>query len=347
MPITKLFSIKDIEKDKAQLVDAAKILAQGGLVAIPTETVYGLAADATNEAAVSAIFAAKGRPQDNPLIVHISETSELYNVAAQVTPQALALAEHFWPGPLTIILPRGKKIPAITSAGLDTVAVRCPAHPVARALIRLCGVPLAAPSANLSGSPSTTTAQHCIDDLDGKIDAIVDGGECAVGVESTVITLVGTVPRVLRPGYITPEELRMVLGEVEIDDAVTGQLLPNVKASSPGMKYKHYSPKCKVVLVHGSDIAFAKYVNSHTKNGSFALCYNEDKKNLNCPFVCIGAEDDEKEQAARLFASLRRLDDEGAKTVYARCPHKSGVGLALYNRLIRAAAFTVVQAEEE
>lgn len=344
MASTKLFKINDIVKDKPLLLEAAEILKAGGLVAMPTETVYGLAADATNEAAVKAIFAAKGRPQDNPLIVHICGLDGLYSVADTVSQQALRLAERFWPGPLTIILPRGKIIPAVTSAGLATVAIRWPAHPVAQELIRLAGVPLAAPSANLSGSPSTTTAQHCMNDLNGKIDAVIDGGACSVGVESTVISLIGEVPRVLRPGFVTPEQLREVLGELEIDKAVTGKPEEGVEVSSPGMKYKHYSPRCKVVLVNGTSGGFARYVNVRAGEGDFALCYDEDVKLLHCPCVAMGGESDEGAQAARLFESLRRLDDEGAQVVYARCPRQSGVGLALYNRLIRAAAFTVVQA---
>ena len=343
MPTTKLFKIENITKDSAMLAEAAGIIRAGGLVAIPTETVYGLAADATSETAIKAIFAAKGRPQDNPLIVHICSVEQLYEVAGEVPKSALLLAKHFWPGPLTIILPRGKNIPAVTSAGLDTVAVRYPAHHVAQELIRLAGVPLAAPSANLSGSPSTTTAQHCINDLDGKIAAIVDGGACEVGVESTVITLVGAVPRILRPGYITLENLQAVLGVVEVDAAVTGRALSKEQVSSPGMKYKHYSPHCKVVLLQGGSSEFASYVNSHIVKGCFALCYDEDEKNVNCPCVLLGAQQDEKAQAARLFESLRTLDDKGAQVVYARCPQQKGVGLALYNRLIRAAGFTVVE----
>lgn len=343
MRTTKLLKIENIETDGALLDEAAALIAGGGLVAIPTETVYGLAADATNETAVKAIFEAKGRPQDNPLIVHICDTQMLYEVAREVPPAALRLAARFWPGPLTIILPKSDKIPMVTSAGLDTVAIRFPSHPVARELIRRAGVAVAAPSANLSGSPSTTAARHCIRDLTGRVDAIVDGGDCSVGVESTVVTLACETPRLLRPGYVTLEQLREVLGEVEVDKAVTAQPDPAEKAASPGMKYKHYAPKCKVVLVESAGPRFAAYVNSRRAGGEFALCYDEDIPLLECPSISIGARDDEKTQAIRLFDSLRRLDDENAQVVYARCPAQSGVGLALYNRLIRAAAFEVVK----
>lgn len=330
----------DYEKE---LNEAAELIAAGKLVAIPTETVYGLAADATNEAAVSSIFEAKGRPQDNPLIVHISSVEELAAVAREIPSQALKLAEAFWPGPLTMILPKSDKIPKVTSAGLDTVAVRFPSHPAARELIRRSGVPVAAPSANLSGSPSTTTAQHCIDDLWGRVDAIVDGGECQVGVESTVISLAGSVPRLLRPGYVTLEHLREVLGTVELDKAVISQPEEGARVASPGMKYKHYAPKCRVILISGNREAYIDYVNCHQAEGEFALCCDEDVEGLSCPAVSLGKEADEAGQAVRLFDSLRKLDELGAKVVYARCPKQSGVGLALYNRLIRAAAFQVIE----
>ena len=339
---TQLLKIDEIGRCSAELDRAAQIIAGGGLVAIPTETVYGLAADATNEAAVRSIFEAKGRPQDNPLIVHIADRTMLSRVASRVPEAALRLADRFWPGPLTIILPKSDLIPAVTSAGLDTVAIRFPSHPVAREIIRRAGVPVAAPSANLSGSPSTTTAAHCVRDLTGRVDAIVDGGDCAVGVESTVITLAGETPRLLRPGYVTLEQLRAVLGEVEVDRAVTDRPDPNQRVASPGMKYKHYAPKCRVILLDGGRQAYAGYINSHQTEGEYALCYEEDLPLLRCPAISIGKQADEAAQAARLFDSLRRLDDEGAQVVYARCPGKTGVGLALYNRLIRAAAFEVI-----
>lgn len=321
---------------------AAQILKEGGLVGMPTETVYGLAANALDGKAVAKIFAAKGRPMDNPLIVHISEFDQINRLVQSVPEAARRLAARFWPGPLTIILPKSELIPDEVSAGLPTVAVRFPSHPVARALIQAAGLPLAAPSANLSGHPSPTTAEHVMNDLSGKIEAVLDGGACGVGVESTVVTLAADPPRLLRPGGITLEQLRAVLGEVELDPAVLHPLAAGVRATSPGMKYKHYSPKANVVILDGDFEAYKAYVNTHAAPGVAALCYNGDEQGLNVPAVCYGGEKDCGEQARELFDALRRLDEMQAKTVYARCPEPKGVGLAVYNRLIRAAGFEVL-----
>lgn len=341
---TKLLPISTIAASGLLLDEAAAIIRRGGLVAIPTETVYGLAADATNPEAVSAIFAAKGRPQDNPLIVHIDSAAQLSLIAREIPETARILADRFWPGPLTIILPKTDLIPSVTSAGLDTVAIRLPSHPIAREIIRRAGVPVAAPSANLSGSPSTTTAQHCLTDLDGRVDAIVDGGPCTVGVESTVLSLAGR-PRLLRPGAVTPELLREILPDLELDDAVVRQPAPGVRVASPGMKYQHYAPRCEVFLVDGPPEQYPCWVNARADKepGVFALCGDEDLPLLRCPAVSLGPCQNEDAQAARLFSCLRELDEKGARTVYARCPRKSGMGLALYNRMVRAAAFRILQ----
>ena len=319
---------------------AGQILREGGLVAIPTETVYGLAANAFNGEACARIFAAKGRPSDNPLIVHIASLDQWPALVAEVPEAAVRLAEAFWPGPLSIILPKSDKIPDQVSGGLDTVAVRMPSHPAAAAVIRAAGVPLAAPSANLSGSPSPTTAQHVLRDLQGRIDAVLDGGACEVGVESTVISLAGKTPRVLRPGGISVEQLRAVLGEVEVDEAVLHQLAPGQQAVSPGMKYKHYSPKTRVIIVKGSFAAFQKFVSN--KKDCAALCFACEGEQLDIPFIEVGREHDSLSQAHRLFDALRRVDELGVSVAYARCPDTDGVGLAVLNRLLRAAAFTVV-----
>ncbi|WP_195983557.1 L-threonylcarbamoyladenylate synthase [Clostridium sp. D33t1_170424_F3] len=322
---------------------AARILQNSGLVGIPTETVYGLAANALNGSAVAGIFTAKGRPMDNPLIVHISQFDQIYGLVRAVPDAAKKLAERFWPGPLTIILPKGDCIPDEVSAGLDTVAIRFPSHPVAQAVIDAAGMPLAAPSANLSGHPSPTTATHVMDDMDGRIEAVLDGGPCAVGVESTVVTLATEPPRLLRPGGVTLEQLREVLGEVEMDQAVLNPLPEGEQAASPGMKYKHYSPKANVVILDGSLEHYIDYVNAHAETGVAALCYNGEDKALSVPAVCYGGERDCGEQARELFDALRELDDVlHAQTVYARCPEPKGVGLAVYNRLIRAAGFEVI-----
>lgn len=323
---------------------AAAILKNGGLVAMPTETVYGLAADACNGKAVAKIFKAKGRPMDNPLIVHVSNIEQVYDLVSVFPENAKILAEHFWPGPLTIIMPKSKRIPNEVSAGLNTVAIRFPSHPVARALIEK-SMPLAAPSANLSGSPSPTSFQHVIDDMDGRIDAIIDGGICDVGVESTVITLAADVPRLLRPGGVTLEELREVIGEVEVDPAVLNPLKSGQVAASPGMKYKHYAPKAKIVLLKGSSEAFCRYVNTHLKNGIAALCYEEEQSKLSVPTLRIGTEKNYEQQAYTLFDALRNCDKLGYVLVYAHCPDQTGIGLAVYNRIIRAAGFEVIDVE--
>lgn len=325
-----------------EIDQAAEIIRNGGIVAMPTETVYGLAANALDGKAVAQIFKAKGRPMDNPLIVHVSDIAQAKTLVRSFPKEAEILAEKIWPGPLTIILPKADIIPDEVSAGLDTVAVRFPSDPVARKLISL-SCPLAAPSANLSGSPSPTSAKHVIDDMDGRIDAIIDGGECKVGVESTVITLAGEKPRLLRPGGITAEQLREVIGEIEIDDAVVNPLKDGEKAASPGMKYKHYAPKANVILLRGTSEAYIAYVNSHNDDKTAALCYDEETGGLNVPYIVLGAENDMEMQAHNLFTALRQADKLGAETVYAHCPNREGVGLAIYNRIIRAAGFTIIQ----
>lgn len=335
MPETKLWKYTPEAVEQA-----GKILREGGLVAIPTETVYGLAANAFDGEAAARIFAAKGRPSDNPLIVHIASLDQLLELAAEVPEAALRLAEVFWPGPLSIILPKSDKIPDQVSGGLNTVAIRMPSHPAAAAVIRAAGVPLAAPSANLSGSPSPTTAEHVVRDLWGRIDGILDGGACEVGVESTVITLVGGMPRVLRPGGVSVEQLRAVLGRVEVDKAVLHQLEPDRKAASPGMKYKHYSPQTRVIIVKGGFAAFKKFIAN--KKDCAALCFTCEGEQLDTPSIEVGQEHDSRAQAHLLFDALRRVDELGVSTVYARCPDTHGVGLAVLNRLLRAAAFTVV-----
>lgn len=323
---------------------AGRLLAQGELVAIPTETVYGLAANALDERAVRSVFEAKGRPQDNPLIAHIADIDGLAPLTAELPEHVYALAKAFWPGPLTMVLPRAKRVPAVVSAGLATVAVRMPSHPVARAIIRAADVPLAAPSANRSGSPSPTTALHVMQDMAGRIPLVVDGGPCGVGVESTVVSLVSSEPVILRPGLVTKEQLERAAGvPVAVDAGVLHRVADTAKASSPGMKYKHYAPRAKVYMVQGSGDAYCNYVNS--KNGAFALCFEEDVEKLRVNYVAYGSREDPASQARNLFYALRELDRLGAKTVYARAPAQTGVGLAVYNRLIRAAGFDVITLE--
>lgn len=320
-----------------------EILRQGGIVALPTETVYGLAADALNPEAVLKIFAAKGRPADNPLIVHIAALSQLSELTREIPESARALAARFWPGPLTMVLKKSAAIPDATSAGLDTVGIRMPSHPVIRAIIERSGLALAAPSANRSGSPSTTSAQHCIDDLFGRVDAIVLSSDCAVGVESTVVSLCGEHPRLLRPGGITREQLEEAVGPVALDEAVLGRIDPDSRVSAPGMKYRHYAPKARVQMLIGPSDKFLSYVRAHAGPGVAALCFIGEERGLSVPATALGTPDGPAPMAQGLFAALRDFDRKGVQTVYAHCPPPKGVGLAVYNRLIRAAAFDVVE----
>ena len=317
---------------------AGEIIAKGGLVAFPTETVYGLGANALNEDAVKSIYVAKGRPSDNPLIVHIGEKEEIIPLVKEVTPKAQALIDKFFPGPLTIILPKSEKIGNVVSGGLDTVAVRMPENETAHRLIKAAGCPVAAPSANTSGLPSPTKAKYVIDDMNGKIDAIIEGGDCEFGVESTVITLAGETPVILRPGAVTKEMIEEVIGEVQVAKAVLEGMDNNETAASPGMKYKHYAPKARVIIVDADKTVYERFVNS--KKDAFALCFDDD--NITIPKITYGRENDDLSQAREVFDALRRVDERGARKVYARIPSKSGVGMAVYNRLIRAAAFTVI-----
>lgn len=335
--ITRLLGADDIPA-------AAALIRAGDIVGMPTETVYGLACSAYDADAVRKVFAAKGRPADNPLIVHIADPAEWSPLVTEIPPLAQKLAERFWPGPLTMILPRTERIPAVTAGGLDSVGVRLPAHPLAQALIRAAGVPLAAPSGNRSGSPSPTTAKHMLDDMNGRIPAIIDGGDCLCGVESTVIAFddAETV-RVLRPGFVTPEQLQTIAPQVIVDGAVLSQLKPDTVVRSPGMKYKHYAPKAAVTLVNGDAAHFLSYMGKCTGDGVFALVFDADMpacQTLRLHAVPYGDTDEQRAQA--FFARLRELDEAGAQHIYVRAPRTDGVGLAVYNRLIRAAGYDVV-----
>lgn len=330
---TKLFGTSEYD-----IAEAGKMIAEGKLVAFPTETVYGLGANALNEEAVHNIYLAKGRPSDNPLIVHIAEKDDIVPLVKEVTPKAKALIDAFFPAPLTIILNKSDKVGKVVSGGLDTVAVRMPKNEIARKLIKASGCPIAAPSANTSGLPSPTRVKYVIDDMMGKIDGIIDGGDCEYGVESTVITLATDVPTLLRPGAITKEMIEAVIGEITVAPAVLEGMKNDEVAASPGMKYKHYAPKAKVVIVNADKKKYEEFVNA--QKGAFALCFDDDEVTI--PKVTFGRENDDLSQAKELFDALRELDEMGAKKVYARIPHKDGVGMAVYNRLIRAAAFCII-----
>lgn len=327
---------------------AAQLLREGELVAIPTETVYGLGANGLNEAAVAKIFEAKGRPQDNPLILHVADARDIEKFCHSIPEAAYRLAEKFWPGPLTMVLPAKDTVPKRTTAGLTTVAVRCPDCAVTREIIRLAGVPVAAPSANISGKPSTTTAGHVRHDHDGRIAAIVDGGACRVGVESTIVDLTAERPRLLRPGGITPEQLTEVLGDLVIDKAVTAQIDKDAVVKAPGMKYKHYAPQSEIVIVAGSREKAAQYIRAHFKSGDRVLCFEEELPLYEaCNPLAYGKEADVATLSAGLFAALRELDDPSISKIYARCPVGGGVAYAVQNRLKKAAAFHIIDAEVE
>ena len=323
---------------------AAGLIRQGELVGMPTETVYGLAADAENPVAVKKIFEAKGRPQDNPLIVHLADISQIEEYVRDVPDIAYKLAENFCPGPLTMVLPKRDRIPDITSAGLDTVGIRIPGHKTARVLIKASGKAIAAPSANLSGSPSPTAAEHVMKDMEGRIPAVIDGGSCPVGVESTVISFEDGRIRLLRPGFVSAEELSE-FAEVITDRHITEAASEGEQVRSPGMKYKHYSPKANVTIIEGSEKEYLKYVNSRGGEGVFAMPFDSTAADCKIPGISYG--DTSEEQAARLFAVLREFDEIGARQVYAQCPSSDGVGLAVYNRLLRAAGFEIIKVQKE
>lgn len=329
--------------DTTAVKRAADLLLSGEVVGMPTETVYGLAANALDETAVKKIFEAKGRPQDNPLIVHIADADALDQVSVNIPDAARRLAEAYWPGPLTMVLPRAACIPDTVTAGLSTVGVRLPAHPLARALIRQAGVPIAAPSANRSGRPSTTTSSHVLADMDGRIPAILEGGPCQVGVESTIVSLTGSRPRLLRPGGISLEQLRAVLGEVEIDRALREQIGDDEQVSAPGMKYRHYAPKAPVIVVCGDPELTAAYIQKHLTNETGVLCFTEFAYLFEMHEMrTMGAASDPITQARLIFDALRSFDETNVQEIYTQCPGDEGIGLAVANRLKKAAGFQVV-----
>ena len=334
-----------------ELEEACRILQKGGLVAFPTETVYGLGGDAMYSEASAKIYAAKGRPSDNPLIVHIADMDALEDIAQSVPEAAVKLADHFWPGPLTMIFPQKEAVPKSTTGGLETVAVRMPSHPVARALIRESGVYIAAPSANTSGRPSPTKAEHVKEDLDGRIDMILDGGAVGIGLESTIVDLSTGVPTILRPGYITGEMLEDVLGEVQVDPAILSQKMnPNIVAKAPGMKYRHYAPKGQMTIIEGDTGKVVDEINRLVKEKtdegcSVAVIATEETKDA---YACanvrsVGSRATEGSIAAGLYDILREMDHIGAEYIYAESFEKDTLGKAIMNRMLKAAAYHVIK----
>lgn len=329
----------DGKEDDAVFEKCGEIIRSGGLVAFPTETVYGLGVSAFKGDCVKKVFEAKGRPSDNPLIVHVAYPEDAERIAV-TCPLYYELAERFMPGPLTIILPKKDSIPSEVTGGLDSVGVRCPSHMAAHKLILASGVPIAAPSANTSGLPSPTVGEHVMQDMNGKIDAVIDGGECDFGLESTVITLDGRNAEILRPGAVTKEDLLSVCDNVTVSDAVKNPDRVGEKVASPGMKYKHYSPKAKFALIDGDLITFAK--NLDKKNVAY-ICDSETAEKLNGAKCYVwGNKDDIKELCHNLFAYFREADRDGVEYLYAKLPGDTGESLALYNRMIRAAGSKII-----
>ncbi|MBS4538338.1 threonylcarbamoyl-AMP synthase [Clostridium sp. D2Q-11] len=334
-------------EDKEGLKKAAEILKKGGLVAIPTETVYGLGANALDEDAAKNIFKAKGRPQDNPLIVHISDIDQLKDLVSEIPEGAYVLMEKFWPGPLTLIMKKSDKISDVITAGLDTVAIRMPSHPVAREIIELANLPIAAPSANISGRPSPTDASHVIEDLVGRVDAIVDGGRTGVGVESTVVDISSGIPTILRPGGITEEDLLVVFPRVDIDPALKGED-ENLTPKSPGQKYKHYSPNAKIKIIKGELFSminrinhlYREYTNQGLKVGILAT--EQSRWSYSCDnLIVVGDRGRPETIATNLFDSLREFDKMKVDMILAEGIEEIGIGKAIMNRMEKAAGFDV------
>ena len=347
---TKIFSLSSDSGNYTSLEDAAEIIKHGGLVVFPTETVYGLGADATNPDATSKIYQAKGRPSDNPLIIHISTPEDVERYAFSNSTYYL-LAEHFMPGPLTVILPAKDSVPMTTRGGLDTVAVRCPENKIARELIRLSGVAVAAPSANLSGSPSPTTFEYAYSDMNGRVDAIIDGGDCDFGLESTIVSINsdGTLT-LLRPGKITKEDIESIGLAVTLAGAVTASLKEGEQAISPGMKYKHYAPVAPLILLDGTKEQISEYIRqtSEARQEIAVIAYEDDADYISEALAAVdvysfGKRDNEVDQAHLLFKLLRDTDKKNYSVIYAPLPRMSGIGLALYNRMIRAAAHNIIR----
>ena len=339
----------DLENNKKVIAEAAEILSRGGLVAFPTETVYGLGGDAFDPEASAGIYAAKGRPSDNPLIVHISKVEDLEKLSDEVPLSAYKLAKEFWPGPLTMIIKKNDKVPMTITGGLETVAVRLPANSVARDIIEASGTFIAAPSANLSGRPSPTTGKHVIEDLTGRVDMIVDGGPIEIGLESTIVDLSEDVPMILRPGYVTLEQLREVLGEVTMDKGLMSTLKENVAPKAPGMKYRHYAPKAELTIVKGDEkkvidkieVLLDEGIDKGLKVGIMTTESHKDRFKRG-EVISLGGTGNGEEIAAHLFAALRRFDELNVDVIYSEAFSEEGIGHAVMNRLNKAAGHKTI-----
>lgn len=334
---------------------AAEVLRAGGLVAFPTETVYGLGANALDASAVEGIYRAKGRPSDNPLIVHIADTGALPGLVSSIPAAAPGLMEAFWPGPLTLVMPKSDRVPSIITAGLDTVAIRMPSHPIALALIKKAGIPVAAPSANSSGRPSPTLAKHVMEDMNGKVDIIIDGGSSRVGVESTVLDLTAEHPMILRPGGVTQEQLRKLLGMVSTDPSLYKGFADNVIPRSPGMKYRHYAPRAAMLLVQGpyeqvvteigrrAELCVREGTATGILTTDETAAFYEPSLHTSCRFLSMGSRLQPETLASNLFKCLREFDEKKVDVILAEAPEIDGIGLAVMNRMSKAAGGNIIK----
>lgn len=351
---TTCCQVTDLERDRKNIEEAGRVLRAGGLVAFPTETVYGLGANALDEKAAARIYAAKGRPSDNPLIVHIAGREQLSSLVTEITETADRLMDAFWPGPMTLIFPKKPAVPYGTTGGLDTVAVRMPSHPSALALIAAAGVPVAAPSANTSGRPSPTQAEHVMEDMDGKIEMVLDGGPVGIGIESTIVDLTGPVPMILRPGYITREMLEQTVGPVEVDPAVAGEAAPGVRPKAPGMKYRHYAPKVPMILVRGGPEGVVRTIRrlageEDAAGGCAGILCTDETKDQFPQGICrsVGSRREPQSVAHNLYAVLREFDGLGVTKIYSEVFDETPLGRSVMNRLSKAAGHQEITADRE
>ncbi len=345
---TAYYRVDEKQIDFSVMEEAGQIIRRGGLVAFPTETVYGLGGDAKNPSASGKIYAAKGRPSDNPLIVHIADVSDLYSIAATVPEEALQLAKRFWPGPLTMILPKGDAIPKETTGGLQTVAIRMPDNRIALELIRASGTCIAAPSANLSGKPSPTSGEHVREDLNGRIDMILDGGDAKIGLESTIVDLTDEIPMILRPGYISIEMIREVLGEAAYDPAILSGKASDAPPKAPGMKYRHYAPQGELTIISGEREAVVSYIRGQIRDNATVrtgvIATQETCGRYDADLVInIGSTEDEEAIARHLYGALRTFDEQKIERIYSEAFHKGQIGQAIMNRLIKAAGHHIIE----
>ncbi len=354
---TKLIKIEEKDLPDSAVAEAAEIIKKGGLVAFPTETVYGLGGNALDPNASGKIYAAKGRPSDNPLIAHIADRAELDALVTEITPEAEKLMDLYWPGPMTLVFPKSDKVPYSTTGGLDTVAVRMPSHPIARALIRAAGVPIAAPSANVSGRPSPTKAEHVLEDMNGRIEMIIDGGEVGIGLESTIIDTTGETPTLLRPGFISQEMLKEALGQVDVDAASVGPMDPEAHPKAPGMKYRHYAPKADMTIIRGAETGVieticAMALRALGKGKKVGIVCTEEslpvyrERLTGAELSVIGSRKDPSTIAHNLFDVLRSFDGMEVDRIYSESFEGGQLGDAIMNRLKKAAGYHIVDVKE-